>query len=815
MALEQPRGALGKVTVVVATKLKSFSILPVLKKIPTESRALSAWEKKSSRLNQALGDPEASEGKMTKEGVYKAEIVHVKESADMVPQERSKHSETKEKSTDKPALTPSSSPVVLPAELGCASQKLSLVTMDTAYNKHSGISQLDRHIFQGAEVSSEMFLNSKSHNEEEVLSPASSVDVLTTASSRESALSEGWDKERSWSALPMFSPCTSPVTFSHTVSPCSSVRSGAFTPSVMRIKSHSLAPGSSLVQMPPTSCQTLGCSSRAASPCPLSGRGRHRLPPTHLSLLTAILRKGRLPILSPALQRPYSPCWPVSPINMSSCSGCSAASALAPMVRLQGDSSIYPSHNTKPLKLLSEKLKMSPEKKKGISATPPVESSDAFDSFSFAVRSRTISSPDDGICLNMPSASTSEPPLAHFSTQTYKDSYVPKVPSFSLFKSSSIPTSFPPKSTHSLLCTSESKTPPGNLSEHSAKPYSEYSKELYCTLDSSGQEYRQKSGNAFSILEAEEPCRTPSPLKLVQKPYYLSSTADPKSAHQPQASAIIQHADEKPSSNLQYALKITSEQERVLSTSPGFRHSPFPRVAGPIHLAYTPPISPTWTSPRPGSCSSTTDRYTLPASSATPDRFLSPSPTYSFCSSPASSPRDDTPDSTDKSRKPHKIKSSYKAFAAIPTNKLLLEQQVIDDTVEKNEALLDPSDNFAWEDPHLQMSSPAELRQQSAELYEVIDEVLQDVKQTFKTSHAKKPTVKSSASETLKKTIPVLSPSTLGRETKYAHPQTPTPTERTQTRPGVIRRVEVKLSPDDGKARQLFTVQSERHQDHF
>lgn len=29
--------------------------------------------------------------------------------------------------------------------------------------------------------------------------------------------------------------------------------------------------------------------------------------------------------------------------------------------------------------------------------------------------------------------------------------------------------------------------------------------------------------------------------------------------------------------------------------------------------------------------------------------------------------------------------------------------KVIDDEVENNKALLDPSDNFAWEDPHLQV----------------------------------------------------------------------------------------------------------------
>ncbi len=128
----------------------------------------------------------------------------------------------------------------------------------------------------------------------------------------------------------MFSRDGSPGLFSGTVSPCSSIRSGAFTPSVVRIKRHSLAPGSSLLQMS-SACETPCCDSGATSPCLLTPHARHRLPPSQLSLLTAILRKGRLPVLSSAFQRSYTPCWPISPVNMSSCSACSAASSVAPM----------------------------------------------------------------------------------------------------------------------------------------------------------------------------------------------------------------------------------------------------------------------------------------------------------------------------------------------------------------------------------------------------------------------------------------------------------------------------------------------------
>ncbi|KFO87692.1 Muscular LMNA-interacting protein, partial [Buceros rhinoceros silvestris] len=69
----------------------------------------------------------------------------------------------------------------------------------------------------------------------------------------------------------------------------------------------------------------------------------------------------------------------------------------------------------------------------------------------------------------------------------------------------------------------------------------------------------------------------------------------------------------------------------------------------------------------------------------------------------------------------YKIKTSYKAFAAIPTNVLLMEQKALEEpaktgSVAKGTAL----------DTHSEMCSPAQLRQQTEELCAVIDQVLQD-----------------------------------------------------------------------------------------
>lgn len=191
--------------------------------------------------------------------------------------------------------------------------------METAVGKHGRVSQ-----WRGGEaarlpeVSSGFFANRTSLTD--------SADSLTpTASSRESLLSEELDKERGWPALEP-SSLTSPASLSRTVSPCSSVLSGIFSPAVVPIRKHFLAPGSSLLHTPQTcfsSCESLSSS------CPQSPPPRHRPPLTRLSLLTAILRKGRLPVLSSAVQRPYTPCWPVNPVTLSFCNACSAASSVA------------------------------------------------------------------------------------------------------------------------------------------------------------------------------------------------------------------------------------------------------------------------------------------------------------------------------------------------------------------------------------------------------------------------------------------------------------------------------------------------------
>lgn len=425
-----------------------------------------------------------------------------------------------QESTTKSAIAPLPTPAVTHDEVGRTSPKHSPGTLDTSDNKHPSTPQLGSHNNE-AEVSSVLFSNSESQREEEVLSPVSSVDIFTSPfSSKESILSEGWEQETGWSVLQMLSP-------SGSVSSCSSVRSGAFTPSVMRIKCHTLSPGSSLMQMPLNSCQTLGCNKHITSPCPLSTRARHRPPPTQLSLLTAILRKGRLPVLSSALQRPYSPCWPISLVNMSSCKACSAASTVAPMVGLQANCCVS----------------------KGTTCTEP----------------------------------------------SCKEMDIRKI-----------------------------------------------------------QGNGHTSNDTTPIVRNKKPCQTSSSdLKRRQMAQERFPNLDHKPIQQSQeilASAVPKYTDVKPDSLLQNDRKIVHELEKINSVSPVFQHSPPPTVAGLTHLSNRS-ISPVVPSPKPSSCTSTSDRYTLSSSPVFPYHHLSPSPAFSLCSSPTPLLRDGTPDCIDSGNK--------------------------------------------------------------------------------------------------------------------------------------------------------------------
>ncbi|NWU15467.1 MLIP protein, partial [Cephalopterus ornatus] len=136
----------------------------------------------------------------------------------------------------------------------------------------------------------------------------------------------------------------------------------------------------------------------------------------------------------------------------------------------------------------------------------------------------------------------------------------------------------------------------------------------------------------------------------------------------------------------------------------------------------------------------------------------------------------------------YKIKTSYKAFAAIPTNTLLMEQKALEEPTKP----VSVTEGTAL-DNHSEMCSPAQLRQQTEELCAVIDQVLQDplTMVTHQFFSADEYGVRCwqgfyKISTTLQKAA--------GRETKYAslYKSVPMVTESQMTKPGVIRPVLVK-----------------------
>lgn len=125
-------------------------------------------------------------------------------------------------------------------------------------------------------------------------------------------------------------------------------------------------------------------------------------------------------------------------------------------------------------------------------------------------------------------------------------------------------------------------------------------------------------------------------------------------------------------------------------------------------------------------------------------------------------------------------------MAAIPTNTLLLDQQVIDEQVEKGEdTTRDREVPLDATDTHNEMCSPAWLRKESEELYAVIDEILASTTSSTSKSPAVKEAQKNNSTF----------PRTYGRETKYAsvcsysNGNGERKADPHKTKPGVIRSV--------------------------
>uniref|UniRef100_A0AAX7UTM5 Uncharacterized protein n=1 Tax=Astatotilapia calliptera TaxID=8154 RepID=A0AAX7UTM5_ASTCA len=533
-------------------------------------------------------------------------------------------------------------------------------SMETGADKHRDISQQQcHHTSRHVEVSLGCCAN-RTPGSEDILSPADSGDLLPTlASSRESILSDASDREKSWSAVQL-SSVTSPASLSRTISPCSSVPSGVFTPSVIQVKRHFLAPGSSLIHIPQTcfsSCESLSSSVFSQNPPP-----RHRPPLTRLSLLTAILRKGRLPVLSSALQRPYTPCWPVNPVTLSFCNACSAASSVASI----------------PLEFSSRFSSLSNELNR---TCTPSQVQRRSEPVNFTLPRAPV------FCSNFLSAS----PPKHEETVCTTSKTLP----LTHISISKLP-ELKPGSNHTFL--------KGSADNNLKKLISPSPKLINEPQTSTPQKWSRKPNSSLSKLRwLSQQLRSSPVFPPHPEPSHSCATIFPARAD----TASPLPPPRNPTGR--YELERSHFDPTGATHSQGIRKAP---CLSPS--CYTPIVFSGWPSP--------TSSPTPTPSPAPPIRDLTPSP-FSLRSTP--SPSGSTGivwRRCNELRAIAPVKPLVVEGSSISS--LSLHSQAIDEQVEREMSSCDTLNTGIASDTHTEMCSPAQLRQQSEELYAVIDEIL-------------------------------------------------------------------------------------------
>ncbi|XP_043992053.1 muscular LMNA-interacting protein isoform X2 [Gambusia affinis] len=693
---------------------------------------------------------------MSEEDIYKAEIVFIKDVLEG-GERNTVQLEAKPRFSPLPdhkslSRTKASPSVGAPSENTPDHEAIATVSMEAVVDKCRGSPCLQRHNISGhSEHSLGYFANSVSVPEDRT-SPTNSTDLFPTPfSSRESILSEGLDKEPGWYSMQP-SSVASPASFSRTVSQCSSIRSGVFSPAVVQIRKHSLAPGSSLIHTPQTCFSS--CDSLSSSTCLQTPTSRRRPPLTRLSLLTAILRKGRLPVLSATLQRPYTPCWPVNPVTLSVCNACSAACSVASI----------------PLQFSSQ-----------FSSSTSVDSQNPVCREPSGVVSAPLmaeSSKHHGKCLQT-QVTSGELRKAQVKTHNLPKTTPPLFPNLKLVSVTQHEQPAMAATTKNFISKRHEQRPTMLLKDH----FNNNSRKLLSPTSSSVKEPEtssprkstcQPNSSLWRLRMLSQQLRSPpvSPPHLQPSPPHITPLNTRSSLPHLQPTTKVGGRESEGSGHVSRG------------PTPSQTH-PKPRSLSPF--CYTTIAFPGWSSPT----STPAPTPTPTPSPAPPIRDLTSSPSLSLCSTPSPRPGSGISDCSDREGKKrkhaHKIKSSYKSLAAIPTNTILLDQQAIDEEVERkindcNSMARTPTDT------HAEMCSPAELRQKSEDLYAVIDEIL---------ANSSPPCQKTSKSSTTKEHFQ-LRPSfskSLGRETKYAslcslHPSANKPrnlTDVEKTKPGMIR----------------------------
>ncbi|XP_070312779.1 muscular LMNA-interacting protein isoform X4 [Odocoileus virginianus] len=537
----------------------------------------------------------------------------------------------------------------------------------------------------------------------------------------------------------VLSPKESPRASSPSPASGASLKSGAASYIPVRIVTHSLSPSPKAFPAPFHGSSSTVCS-QASSSASLSRPGVKPLVPSRLSVLTAILKSN------PSHQRPLSP---------ASCPTFSLNSLASSTLTLDQKAKQTPPTPKKSLSSCSLRSG-SPEQREN-----PVSH---LSQPSFPFSSPTKAAPS-------PQASALSPPKQ--GSSSFASVIVEKMPSPTL-KSSPVTSQLQTGTSSSvgLPPVPPSFSPLSSKGRQDADPRGPGKPRDICSHASASP-----SSTSSSVSPPTNPrARLSSPERLYHPSPALSNLINRSRS----AQALASGQGQTPS---------TPRPAPVSSSS----SASLPRL-GPSALPLAnPPTKARQLSPsalRPDL--SPPSRLGKPESSVSEHRssVSAPSPPFSLTrtqelSSPCTLSMSAGPEN--KKPKQYKTRSSYKAFAAIPTNTLLLEQKALDEPV-KTDSI--SKDNTL--DPPLELCSPAQLRQQTEELCATIDKVLQDSLSMHSSDSPSSSLQTLLGSDTIK--MPTTLPRAAGRETKYANLSSPSSTvsESQLTKPGVIRPVPVK-----------------------
>ncbi|XP_028930845.1 muscular LMNA-interacting protein isoform X2 [Ornithorhynchus anatinus] len=522
-----------------------------------------------------------------------------------------------------------------------------------------------------------------------------------------------------------------------TTSPLSSSASLKFNTSSyipVRILMHSLSPSPKPLNSPfygssSTLCSINNPSSQMSSSGNLSKAGVRSPLPTRLSLLTAILKS------TPSHRRPFSP---------ASCPTFSPSSLVSSTLALDQKANITP-----------------PSPKK------------FFSSFSLRAESPYQEEPQP---REFPHPSSHLPQFLKASPDSYESLFSlrkhlstgPHAPSL---ESSTTPAS-PKRKTVSLpqLKTRQSSSstfPPVSPSTTSLNPT------LSLVKGKQEVDHRGSAPEKPKRLHNYSPV-TSSPVLHSNPPLSRGTTLSSPEKCSPASSItsdLVSRSKAGPFQFLTQELNLLSSASSDLSTSKSSSHSNASSTAR-VHFSSPQLNSLSWHQ-------NYTEDYSVSGKSHTSSVFPGSTPVSSIAPhKPLTRPPELTSlkflslhsDHENKKPKQYKIKSSYKAFAAIPTNTLLMEQKALDEPAKKGSI---PKDDVS--DPHLELCSPAQLRQQTEELCATIDKVLQDSLQHLESPSSSLQTLLDSDVNKANLSLPM---STVG--------------ESQLTKPGVIRPAPVK-----------------------